>query len=601
MLPMSLPTSPPAGVPSIPAGSDSGWSGTAWSGGVAEFIALVADVLARTAPESEPTPKEMDAEAEAALDSGSEAKKLVASAVSGWSLVFPSGLAAGEEAAEGDGSSPVDEDLADAVSGLGNASGAAWLDAATARHKTGKPAREEEKSSGDWDAASKTPSVFETIPVLTAARAEADSPRNDEEASAQTAPAQMVEIARPLGVEILSAADMTTPSHPSSHPMAVATITLAPAAVEAVPVSPREAANGAHALEPHPGRALGHQQAATAGPPRSVSLAPVAIELRLVGAARTIAAEVPREVEGDAGAAAAPLPILNTASSKPDSADAPFGRVPESLAGADLGRKPGGGAEAGQQNPGDNSDPRQAKPGEWIEVRSGAGRRDREEPRLREHLASAVDTHLNPAAHHEERAIAAAPMTAPPRVESPAPEWRAPKAVTEVHLDPRFELNERAGAKTGPIELRIDVPHAGDSPVQLHLREHRGEIQLAVRTADADLSQSLQEGLPDLIQRLEGQRADSPRTDHLPVDGKGLEGNFEARVTPGSALDLGSQDAPGENRRDGHPEQRSGERDSSGGQRRSDADPQSGRPRNEARWLEAWRRSFLNPTKKESQ
>lgn len=566
-------------------------------------MALVADVLACTRPEAEPTPKELEGEGEAATDSGSEGKKLVASSVTGWSFALPSGLAAKEELAEGDGSSPMDEDLADPVSGLGSASGAAWLDAATARHLTEKRASEEEKSFGDREVATNAPSVFEalafeTLPAPTAVRPEEDSPKNGEEASAPS-----TERGLSLGGEILPAPDMPMTPHPPSHPMAAQTISPAPVASEAPVLLPRESVPLPPSHEPRRELGAGEQMTgepgpAMSGPARSVSLAPVAIELRLMGAGRPIATEVPPEGASDASVVPVPLPTPSKTSSTADSADARAGRMPEPLPGADLGMKLGGTAsEAGEQDSRGHGDRRDTKPGEWSEV-SGPGRRDREETRLREHGVPAAEAH--PAAYHEERPLVSTPLTPPPRFESGAPEWRVPKAVTEVHLDPRFELNERAGAKTGPIELRIDVPHAGDSSVQLHLREHRGEIQLAVRTADAGLSQSLQESLPDLIQRLEGQRTESLRADHLRVDGNGIEGNFEARVTQGSSFDLGSQDASGENSRDGHPEQRSGERDSSGGQRRSDPDPHSGRPRNEARWLEAWRRSFLNPTKKES-
>jgi hypothetical protein len=62
-------------------------------------------------------------------------------------------------------------------------------------------------------------------------------------------------------------------------------------------------------------------------------------------------------------------------------------------------------------------------------------------------------------------------------------------------------------------DISLQVGQAGAPKVEIHLVQHSGELQVAVRTGDADLSHGLQQGLPDLVGRLQenGFRAEAWR------------------------------------------------------------------------------------------
>lgn len=73
---------------------------------------------------------------------------------------------------------------------------------------------------------------------------------------------------------------------------------------------------------------------------------------------------------------------------------------------------------------------------------------------------------------------------------------------------------EPASKPAGPLkELSIQVGQAQQDKVELHVVEHSGELQVAVRAANPDVAQGLRQGLPDLVDRLEqsGFHADSWR------------------------------------------------------------------------------------------
>ncbi len=62
-------------------------------------------------------------------------------------------------------------------------------------------------------------------------------------------------------------------------------------------------------------------------------------------------------------------------------------------------------------------------------------------------------------------------------------------------------------------DISLQVGQAGAPKVEIHLVQQSGELQVAVRTGDADLSHGLQQGLPDLVGRLQenGFRAEAWR------------------------------------------------------------------------------------------
>ena len=71
-----------------------------------------------------------------------------------------------------------------------------------------------------------------------------------------------------------------------------------------------------------------------------------------------------------------------------------------------------------------------------------------------------------------------------------------------------------------PRELVLTIPGTSDGEgvlASVHVRDHNGAVEIAVRTPDAQLSSSLQDGLPELVARLEtqGTTANAMRGDQM--------------------------------------------------------------------------------------
>lgn len=216
-------------------------------------------------------------------------------------------------------------------------------------------------------------------------------------------------------------------------------------------------------------------------------------------------------------------------------------------------------------------------------------------------------------------------VTAPVALTTMAPERtssepRVPHPVAasshEVSSDVRPDLEIRQAS--APLEIRIDLPRstsdgashaasprldlpygalANEAPyVQLQLREHRGEVTVSVRTADASLSQTLHERLPELVARLEGQGYEARAADSTgrlpPETARSVEATWRNEESPAGARDGGTppeQQQSSQQRQQHHSQQQQ--------QREAEPDADSRRSTRQAvRWLEAWRTNHYTET-----
>jgi hypothetical protein len=124
-------------------------------------------------------------------------------------------------------------------------------------------------------------------------------------------------------------------------------------------------------------------------------------------------------------------------------------------------------------------------------------------------LSAAASSTDDGSAKHEEAIHAPLPSQTAPvtaRTESNASNTNIAKGVdTETIGTPRTEITEtKPSLPTQPtreISMRLTQP---DSPaVDIRVIDRAGTVRVAVRTADADLTQNLQSGLGDLVHRLE--------------------------------------------------------------------------------------------------
>ncbi len=111
-----------------------------------------------------------------------------------------------------------------------------------------------------------------------------------------------------------------------------------------------------------------------------------------------------------------------------------------------------------------------------------------------------------------------------------------------------------------PRELVLTLPAGEDgSLTRVHVRDHNGAVEVAVRTSDSQLSHSLQDGLPDLVRHLESPgfaasatRGDSPEDSSY--EGQSNEGqSYEGQNQPREGRDGSGDHArgqPGEQRRE---------------------------------------------------
>jgi len=105
-------------------------------------------------------------------------------------------------------------------------------------------------------------------------------------------------------------------------------------------------------------------------------------------------------------------------------------------------------------------------------------------------------------------------------------------------------------------DISLQVAQSGNQGVEVRLTQQSGELRVAVRTADSELAHGLQQGLSDLVGRLQenGSRAEAWRPGG-PVVQPGPV--FESRSSPG-----GSQKDDSQSHSGGSPQQQDGRRQS---------------------------------------
>jgi hypothetical protein len=116
-----------------------------------------------------------------------------------------------------------------------------------------------------------------------------------------------------------------------------------------------------------------------------------------------------------------------------------------------------------------------------------------------------------------------------------------------------------AAAPVKDIALQVSQP--GAQKVDIRVVQQSGEVRVAVRTGDSDLAHGLQDGLSDLVGRLQdtGYRAEAwrpggPTVQSTPVVGSGASPSG-SRNADSQSFAGGSQQQPGE-RRQNQPQQR---------------------------------------------
>lgn len=181
---------------------------------------------------------------------------------------------------------------------------------------------------------------------------------------------------------------------------------------------------------------------------------------------------------------------------------------------------------------------------------SEAGQREAPEFRPQERAAQAP--------HRECAGSPAVAVTAPqgdPPVLRPAGE-RAPVAAPLVELVSEPQTPLRAEPVVRDLILEVPAAQPGSSPVSIELTERGGEVQIAVRTHDARLSDAIADRLPELVQGLErsgfalevGKPAESGST------GSGTDRERDARQWTGQ--DSGQRQGGGQRQEQGRPRER---------------------------------------------
>lgn len=146
-----------------------------------------------------------------------------------------------------------------------------------------------------------------------------------------------------------------------------------------------------------------------------------------------------------------------------------------------------------------------------------------------------------------------------------------------------------------PRELVLTIPGRTDGEgvlASVHVRDRHGAVEITVRTPDAQLSSSLQDGLPELVARMEtqGTTASATRGDQMsggpadggPADGSGMQDGQPQERHPQEGRTGQEPGGGGRDERQPHPE----DRDRPGGQPGGQPGSQLREPRQQrqARW-----------------
>jgi hypothetical protein len=145
--------------------------------------------------------------------------------------------------------------------------------------------------------------------------------------------------------------------------------------------------------------------------------------------------------------------------------------------------------------------------------------------------ASFLASYGNSFAHAETAAPA---TTTPPSVASAAPAKPIEAQVSET-------------PKSGAVPLKdisLQVAQSGNQKVEVRLVQQSGELRVAVHTADPDLAHGLQQGLSDLVGRLQdgGSHAEAWRPGGSTIQSGPA---FESRTSPGGSQTDDSQSYSG--------------------------------------------------------
>jgi hypothetical protein len=140
----------------------------------------------------------------------------------------------------------------------------------------------------------------------------------------------------------------------------------------------------------------------------------------------------------------------------------------------------------------------------------------------------------------------------------PAPAGAPPPARAALHEPANAAaLEHRATEPARDISLRLATPN--QPPVEVRLMERSGELRVAVKSADAELSQTVRAGLSELVERL-GERGFDAEVWRPAAGPQGAAGDAGANGNtrhPGTSDDRRSADQNGarDNRDSRHPEQ----------------------------------------------
>ena len=141
-----------------------------------------------------------------------------------------------------------------------------------------------------------------------------------------------------------------------------------------------------------------------------------------------------------------------------------------------------------------------------------------------------------------------------PEMPSPAP---AAPSTPSTPASPVEAKTIESPAKPAAVPLKdisLQVAQPGDQKVEVRVVQQSGELRVAVRTGDSELAHGLQQGLSELVGRLQetGYRAEAWRP-----GGPAMQSGpvFESRSSPGGSqkgdsqsYSSGSQQQPGERR-----------------------------------------------------
>jgi hypothetical protein len=133
-----------------------------------------------------------------------------------------------------------------------------------------------------------------------------------------------------------------------------------------------------------------------------------------------------------------------------------------------------------------------------------------------------------------------------PETASPSSAAASPAAEPAAPLKPvEMKVPETQAKATGPLkDISLQVSQPGDQKVEVRVVQQSGELRVAVRTGDSDLAHGMQQGLSDLVGRLQdnGFRAEAWRPGGSTVQSGPV---LEARSSPSGSQNGDSQSHSG--------------------------------------------------------